>query len=72
VASHVAAPASGPSGGEPPRIEGARLQTDARDDLASLRREKKQRLETYGRVDADHMHIPIERAMQILAKERRR
>jgi hypothetical protein len=72
IASLVAAPATGPSGGEPPKIEGARLQTSPHQDLEAFQREKLQRLSSYGRVDEGHMHIPIERAMRILAKGRER
>ena len=63
-------PPTGPSRGTPPHLSGPELETAPAQDLASFRREKQARLESYGRVDADHMHIPIERAMQILAKER--
>ena len=72
IATLVAAPATGPSQGEPPKIEGARLQTSARQDLQAFNREKAARLGSYGRVDEDHLHIPIERAMRILARERER
>ena len=70
IVARVPADATGASAGEPPKIEGARLQTDARQDLAALRREKEARLASFGRVDQDHVHIPIERAMRILAKGR--
>ena len=70
VALRVPAPATGPSSGEPPRITGARLQTAAREDLHSFLREKNERLHSSGRVDDQHVHIPIERAMQMLAKGR--
>jgi hypothetical protein len=72
ITARVAAPATGPSEGEPPRIAGAPLQSAARQDLRSFEREKNERLQGSGRVDADHVHIPIERAMQILAKGRER
>lgn len=72
VAVRVAAPPTGPSAGEPPKIEGARLQTSAPQELAAFRREKQARLASYGRVDEEHVHIPIERAMRILAKGRER
>jgi hypothetical protein len=72
VALHVPAPATGPSSGEPPRITGAALQTAAREDLHSFLREKNERLHSSGRVDDQHVHIPIERAMQLLAKGRER
>ena len=72
VVALVKAPATGPSRGEPPAIEGARLQTAPPQDLARLRREKQARLSSYGRVDEGHLHIPIERAMRILAEGRER
>lgn len=72
VAWNAKTPATGPSRGEPPKIEGARLQTAAPQDLKSYLREKNGRLASYGRVDRDHVHIPIERAMQILSKGRER
>jgi hypothetical protein len=72
VAARVGVPASGPSRGEPPAIAGAALQTAPAGDLASFRREKRARLESSGPVDADHVHIPIEQAMRILAAERER
>ena len=68
IAAHVAAPATGPSRGVPPKISGPALQTAPQQDLAAFRREKQARLESYGRIDERHMHIPIERAMRILAR----
>ena len=55
---------------EKPQIEGAALQTAAPQDLASFTREKNARLAGSGRVDDQHVHIPIERAMRILAERR--
>jgi hypothetical protein len=72
VVRDAKAPATGPSQGEPPRMEGARLQTAAPQDLRSYLREKNARLASFGRVDRDHVHVPIERAMQILARGRGR
>ena len=72
IVARVPATATGPSAGEPPKIEGARLQTAAPQDLAALRREKEARLASFGRVDEAHVHIPIERAMRILAKGQER
>jgi len=72
VTKWVQAPATGPSAGREPPIAGAVLQTAPRQDLAAFRREKHSRLSSYGRVDADHVHIPIDRAMQILANRERR
>lgn len=66
----VTAPATGPSAGEAPKVEGPALQTAARSDLASFMREKNRRLASFGRVDENHVHIPIERAMRIVAKGR--
>ena len=72
VTVRVTAPATGASRGEPPQIAGAALQTAPRQDFVSFQREKNARLASYGRVDNEHVHIPIERAMQILAKGRER
>jgi hypothetical protein len=68
--SRLATPATGPSRGEPPKIEGARLQTAAPQDLRAFNREKNARLASFGRVDDGHVHIPIERAMRALARGR--
>jgi hypothetical protein len=70
ITSQVSAPATGPSRGEPPKIEGPRLQSSPGEDLRSFLREKNERLRSTGRVDDTHVHIPIERAMRILAKGR--
>lgn len=72
ITRYVQAPATGPSRGSPPKIEGARLQTSPHEDLQAFLREKNKWLNSEGRVDAAHVHIPIERAMQILAKGRAR
>lgn len=48
------------------------VQANPRLDLPAFRREKQARLASHGRVDEEHMHIPIERAMQLLANEGRR
>jgi hypothetical protein len=72
VTKLVQAPATGPSAGREPAIAGAVLQTAPRQDLVAFRREKNARLAGTGPVDADHVHIPIERAMQILARGRER
>ncbi len=63
------------SGGNPPAArpapvpDGASLQTAPAADLAAFRREKAERLDGYGWVDhsAGRVHIPIERAMAIVA-----
>ncbi len=68
VTSSVKAPATGASGGAPPKIEGARLQTSGPQDLKSYLREKNAQLASDARIDRDHVRIPIERAMRILAK----
>jgi hypothetical protein len=70
ITARVSAPATGPNAGAAPQVEGAALQTAPRGDLASFIREKNGRLASYGRVDERHVHIPIERAMRILAKGR--
>ena len=72
ITAQVAAPATGASRGEPPKTEGAPLQTAARQDLRSFLREKNERLHGSGRVDPEHVHMPIERAMRILAQGRER
>lgn len=68
----VNVPGTGASRGEPPKVEGPRLQTSAREDLQAFQREKNERLSSTGRVDDQHVHIPIEQAMRILAKGRER
>ena len=72
VAWLAPAPVTGPSYGEPPKIEGARLQTSAHEDLEAFLRDKNARLSSSGPVDEQHVHIPIEQAMRILAKGRER
>ena len=72
ITARVHSPATGPSRGEPPKIEGARLQTSPHEDLQAFLREKNKWLHSEGRVDDTHVHIPIERAMQIMAKGRER
>jgi len=72
TAKETGTPLTGPSRGEPPKIEGARLQTAPPEDLRDFLAEKNRRLHGSGRVDDAHVHIPIERAMQILAKGRER
>src|SRR5262249_13345004 len=54
---------------EPPQ---PRLQTDARGDLESLRASEQKQLESYGWIDRDAgpVHIPIDRAMSLLAQRR--
>ena len=63
------APATGASRGEPPKIEGPRLQTAAPQDLARLQaREAASGCRATGGSMRPHVHIPIERAMRILAE----
>jgi len=59
------APPSAPSG--PP---GPRLQTEAPRDLAAYQTAEDELLRSYGWMDAAHgrVHIPIDRAMQLLAE----
>jgi hypothetical protein len=54
---------------EPPQ---PRLQTDARGDLEALRASEEKQLESYGWIDRDAgtVHIPIDRAMEMLAQRR--
>ena len=68
----VAAPATGPSDGEPPKIEGARLQSSPHEDLQAFLRQKNERLSSSGPLDGEHVHIPIDQAMRILAQGRDR
>jgi hypothetical protein len=70
ITAHVEAPPTGASRGEPPKIDGPRLQTSPREDLQAFLREKNARLASFGRVDDEHVHIPIERAMRILSQGR--
>jgi hypothetical protein len=72
IASHVDAAPTGASQGAPPQIAGAVLQSAPPQDLAAFLREKNARLESSGPVDQGHVHIPIERAMERLAKEKAR
>jgi len=48
-----------------------RLQTAPADDLRDLRRTEEERLDSYGWVDrrTGIVHVPIERAMELLARE---
>ena len=71
ITARVPAPATGPSRGEPVKTEGATLQTAPPQDFAAFAREKQARLASYGTVDAEHAHIPIEEAMRILAQRAR-
>jgi hypothetical protein len=72
AAGLIARHAAGPNQGEPVKVEGPPLQTAPADDLRAFLREKNARLHGSGPVDADHVHIPIERAMEILANGRER
>jgi hypothetical protein len=51
-----------------------RLQTSPEEDLRALRREEDERLEHYGWIDrqAGVIHVPIERAMELIAEEKAR
>ena len=69
VIRNVDVPLTGPT---PPKVEGPALQTAPPQDLAAFLREKQARLEGSGPVDRDHVHIPIERAMQMLSQRRSR
>jgi hypothetical protein len=48
-----------------------RLQSDARGDLATLHAREAKQLESYGWVDrqAGRVHIPVDRALQLLAED---
>ena len=71
ITARVPAPATGPSRGKPVKTECATLQTAPPQDFAAFAREKQARLASYGTVDAEHAHIPIEEAMRILAQRAR-
>jgi len=64
------APASGPSGAARPEVPAPTLQTAPHQELEAFRREKRERLESAGplRGQPGRVHIPIERAMEILAR----
>ena len=55
----------------PPSVPAPQQGSAPRLDLGPYQREKKEQLERYGWVDqhAGRIHIPIERAMQLLAEE---
>jgi protein SCO1 len=65
----LAADPRGANDAAPPAVEGARLQSAPRVELAAFLREKRERLESYGWIDRDagRAHIPIERAMRLMA-----
>ena len=66
------APANAPNDAAKPRLAAPVQETAPFDDIAAFRREKTQRLESYG-VDAQtgRVHIPIERAMELLVQRGR-
>jgi hypothetical protein len=74
VAAHVSAPATGASAGEPPRIEGAALQTAPPQDYIAYAREKSAWLHGRGPIEGDaaHLHIPIDDAMRLMVERSRR
>jgi hypothetical protein len=57
--------------GNPAAPPNPRLQTKPREDLKKMRAEEEQHLNSYGWVDAGRgtLHIPIDRAMQILLEQ---
>jgi len=61
---------AGPNQPSDVRVEGPQLQSAPRVELAAFQREKRARLENYGWVDRDagRVHIPIGRAMQLMAE----
>jgi len=69
---HESPPASPLASYGPQQPPQPRLQTDARGDLESLRASEQKQLESYGWIDRDAgtVHIPIERAMSLLAQRR--
>lgn len=50
------------------RVPPPRLQLDPALDLQELHRYEHERLYTYGRIDSARLHIPIGRAMQLVAR----
>ncbi|RMG26722.1 MAG: hypothetical protein D6724_01265 [Armatimonadetes bacterium] len=48
---------------------GPRLQPAPGTDMQELAAKQKNRLEKYGNVDENHVHIPIERAMDLVLRE---
>ncbi len=67
VLAHVSAPANAPNDAVRPALQAPVQETAPLADMAAYRREKARRLESAG-VDADGtVHIPIERAMRLLA-----
>ena len=66
-------PVNAPNNAVRPAIEGPVQETNSPDRLAAYRRDEAARLHGYGRDPATGaIHIPIERAMEILAQGRRR
>ena len=65
---------NGANSAAPVYVDGPVLQTAAGAELEAFRAEKRERLESYGWADrrAGRAHIPIERAMELEAKEDRR
>jgi hypothetical protein len=59
----------GPSALRFPPAPAAPLRSDPVEEQAAFQREKRLQLESYGWVDARHQtaHVPVERAMQMLA-----
>jgi len=65
---------NGANSAAPVRVDGPVLQTAAGAELEAFRAQKREQLESYGWADrgAGRVHIPIERAMALEAKERGR
>ena len=66
-------PHPAPSRGNPPSISApVRLQSSPAQDITAFREQKQRLLETYGWLDREHglAHIPIDRAMELLVRER--
>jgi hypothetical protein len=70
VSGRGGADRNGANGAAPAAIEAPRLQSEPRAELAAFLREKRERLDGYGWVDAPtgRVHIPIDRAMRLLAE----
>jgi len=69
----VHADRNGANSAAPVRVDGPVLQTAAGAELDAFLAEKRERLESYGWADrrAGRAHIPIERAMELEAKDGR-
>jgi hypothetical protein len=74
IASVVASPAAGPTRAERPHMAAPSLETVPHQDLQGYLREKHERLHGSGPIEGEpgRVHIPIERAMRLLAEGKAR